>query len=121
MLCASSIDAMLKWKGLKDGSLYSRIETAASLHLITNDMGLWAHEVRLDANEERHADDGSALPSEADAKRALDFTKALGMFLFALPAMVERGRNPANGTTVPGETKPSDVSPPAPIHTLPKR
>ena len=33
MLCASSVDAMLKEKGLKDGSLFTRIEQAARLTL----------------------------------------------------------------------------------------
>lgn len=91
MLAASSVDAMLKAKDLKDGSLYSRIDKAAAEHLITNDMAKWAHEVRLDANDQRHADDGTAMPSEADAKRAVDFAIALAQFIFVLPARVNRG------------------------------
>src|SRR5690606_25126268 len=47
MLSASSIDAMLKVKGYKDGSLYKRIEKAAEDHLITKEMAKWAHQVRL--------------------------------------------------------------------------
>ena len=95
MLCASSVDAMLKVKGLKDGSLNSRIEEAASTHLITKDMSAWAHEVRLEANDERHADGNASLPNEVDAQRCIDFTKALAMFLFVLPAMVSAGRRKA--------------------------
>ena len=93
MLCASSVDAMLKEKGLKEGSLYKRIEDASKNNLITEEMSLWAHEVRLDANDERHADEGAELPSETDAKRCIDFVKALADFLFILPARIERGRN----------------------------
>jgi Domain of unknown function (DUF4145) len=56
MLSASAVDAMLKSKGYKDGNLYSRINKAREDHLMTKEMALWAHEVRLDANEPRHAD-----------------------------------------------------------------
>jgi hypothetical protein len=92
MLAASAVDAMLKEKGLKDGSLNSRIDTAAQTHLITQEMAAWAHEVRLDANDQRHADEGAALPNESDAKKAIEFANALAQFLFVLPARVDRGR-----------------------------
>ena len=92
MLCASSVDAMLKKKGFSTGSLYRRIEEAEQDHLITKEMSLWAHEVRLDANDERHADDTVDLPSETDAKRCIDFVKALADFLFILPGRIARGR-----------------------------
>ena len=55
MLSASAVDAMLKDKEYSDGSLYSRIEAAATDHVITNEMATWAHEIRLDSNDERHA------------------------------------------------------------------
>jgi len=92
MLSASAVDAMLKAKGLIDGNLYSRIDAAAEQHLITGEMAAWAHEVRLDANDQRHADLAAALPSLADAEKCIAFAQALGEFLFVLPARVERGR-----------------------------
>jgi len=92
MLTASAIDAMLKDKGLKDGSLSKRIDNAAASHLITPEMAAWAHEIRLDANDQRHADENAALPTQADADRVLAFAKALVQFLYVLPARVERGR-----------------------------
>jgi tRNA G37 N-methylase Trm5 len=92
MLCASAVDSMLKEKGLKSGSLYARIETAAEQNLITKEMSLWAHEVRLDANDERHADEAAALPTVEDAKRCINFVKALADFLFILPATIAKGR-----------------------------
>lgn len=92
MLTASAVDAMLKDKGYKDGSLNSRIDLAARDHLITAEMAAWAHEVRLDANDQRHADEGAALPSETDAAKAIEFASALAQFLYVLPARVERGR-----------------------------
>ncbi|MCI0707705.1 MAG: DUF4145 domain-containing protein [Ignavibacteriae bacterium] len=92
MLAASAVDSMLKVKGLKEGSLYSRIDRAASDHLITTEMAQWAHEVRLDANDQRHADDAEPLPGEDEARKCINFALALADFLFVLPAKVERGR-----------------------------
>ncbi len=96
MLAASSIDAMLKAKDYKQGKLYPRINKAAADHLITKEMSEWAHEVRLDANDQRHADDEVTLPTAADAKKAIDFTRALAEFLFVLPSKVTRGLNEAS-------------------------
>jgi hypothetical protein len=92
MLAASAVDAMLKEKGYKKGNLNDRIDAAAKEHLITQEMGAWAHEIRLDANDQRHADEEAALPTEADAMKAIEFAQALAQFLFILPARVARGR-----------------------------
>ena len=89
MLSASSIDAMLKEKGYKDGSLYSRIKKASEDHLITEGMSEWAHQIRLEANDQRHADESASLPTEEDAKRILEFAFALAEFLFVLPNKVQ--------------------------------
>lgn len=91
MLCASSVDAMLKERGYKEGSLYRRIDTAVEDHILTKEMGQWAHAVRLDANDQRHADEEAGLPTEGDARRCIDFAMALGQILFTLPARVQRG------------------------------
>ncbi|WP_445672444.1 DUF4145 domain-containing protein [Pseudomonas inefficax] len=93
MLAASSVDAMLKAIGLKEGNLHSRIKKAAEDHLITSEMAAWAHEVRLDANDQRHADEEAALPTTQDAERAIEFVRALAQFLFVLPSRVARGRS----------------------------
>ena len=92
MLTASSVDAMLKDKGLTEGSLNSRIEAAAKSNMITAEMAAWAHEIRLDANDQRHADNCAVLPSAADAEKAIEFAKALAQFMYVLPARVARGR-----------------------------
>ena len=91
MLAASAVDAMLKAKGYQDGSLYQRIKKAAADHIITGDMAVWAHQVRLDANDQRHADESSQFPTAEDAQRSLDFALALAEILFVLPARVTRG------------------------------
>ncbi|MDR7048027.1 hypothetical protein J2X54_000462 [Duganella sp. 3397] len=91
MLAASAVDSMLKAKNYADGSLYTRIEKAVTEHLLTEDMGKWAHAVRLDANDQRHADDAADLPTEADARRVLDFARTLAEVLFVLPSRIERG------------------------------
>ncbi len=91
MLAASSVDAMLKEKGYNKGSLYNRIEKAVEEHLLTPEIAKWAHEVRLDANDQRHADEKASIPSGEDAKKAIDFTKAIAEYLFVLPARIQRG------------------------------
>ena len=97
MLAASAVDSMLKAKGYDSGSLYSRIDKSAIDHLITNEMAAWAHDVRLEANGQRHADANLALPTSADADRVVDFAKALAEFLFVLPAKVAKGRTAVAG------------------------
>ena len=91
MLAASAVDAMLKAKGYKDGNLFSRIDKAKDAHDITADMAKWAHQVRLDANDERHSDDATSMPTTDEAKRSIEFAAALGTILFVLPARVTRG------------------------------
>lgn len=91
MLAASAVDAMLKHRGLKDGSLYARIEAAVEEHLITVEMSQWAHAVRLDANDQRHADDNAQLPGTDDATRSIEFATALADILFVLPARITTG------------------------------
>jgi|SRR5690348_4294185 len=88
---ARSVDAMLKAKDLKEGSLFTRINKAAEEHLITDEMAKWAHEVRLEANDERHADEDAEDATEDEARRVIDFAKALAEFLFVLPSRVQRG------------------------------
>ena len=97
MLTASAVDAMLKDKGYKDGVLNGRINAAAKDHLITKEMAEWAHEIRLDANDQRHADETAVLPTNVDAQRSLDFAQALAQFLYVLPAQVAMGRERKNG------------------------
>lgn len=91
MLSASSVDSMLKAKGLVAGSLYARIDEAAKQDLITEEMAKWAHEVRLDANDQRHSDELAPLPDRAQAEKCVEFATALAQFLFVLPARVRRG------------------------------
>ena len=91
MLAGSAVDSMLKIKGYTSGSLYTRIDSAIKDHLITPEMGTWAHEVRLDANDQRHADEMAELPTSEDAQRVVDFASALAEFLFVLPSRVQRG------------------------------
>jgi hypothetical protein len=92
MLAASAVDAMLKDKGYATGSLYSRIDSAAKAHAITDDMAAWAHEVRLEANDQRHADSSVELPAGVDAERVIDFANALAQFMYVLPARIARAR-----------------------------
>jgi Domain of unknown function (DUF4145) len=100
MLAASAVDAMLKAKDYEKGSLYSRIDKAAADHLITPDMALWAHHVRLEANNPRHVDDDEPHATPEGARQAVEFAVALANILFVLPSRVTRGLKEAGGTPV---------------------
>jgi Domain of unknown function (DUF4145) len=82
---------MLKARGYKDGTLFNRIKKAEDEGVLTKDMAQWAHDVRLDANDERHADEDASLLTIDDANRCLEFADALADLLFVLPARVKRG------------------------------
>jgi hypothetical protein len=114
MLTGSAVDAMLKNRGYKDGSLYARINKAAEEHLLTKEMAEWAHEIRLDANDQRHSDETAPLPSDSDARRCIEFAKALGQILFILPAQVKRG---IESTKEPKKTGPTRDGPSPLSHT----
>jgi len=120
LMSAGAIDAMLKAKGLADGKLYPRIERAVEQHLLTPEMGEWAHDVRLDANEQRHADVKAIPPTTEDARRCLEFAKALADILFVLPARVTRGKTSAHKAAVEaGRVPAAEISKaPVPIDPL---
>ena len=61
-LSASAVDAMLKKQGLKEGRLYERIHDAVAQHLISEDIAQWAHQVSLDPNDSRDADERAHCP-----------------------------------------------------------
>lgn len=86
VMSASSIDAMLKHHGLSEGSLYKRISDAVQSGILTKTMAEWAHRVRLDANNPRHADPTTPHLTVEDAKRAFEFAEALTEYLFILPS-----------------------------------
>jgi len=85
-MSASSIDAMLKDHDLTEGSLYTRIEKAVVDGILTQKMPDWAHRVRLDANNPRHADAATPPMTDEDARRAFDFAKVLTEYLYLLPS-----------------------------------
>ncbi|HOB13947.1 MAG TPA: DUF4145 domain-containing protein, partial [Novosphingobium sp.] len=86
VMSASSIDAMLKDNNLSEGSLYTRIDQAVTNGILTQKMADWAHRVRLDANNPRHADASTPHMTADDAKRAFDFANALTEYLYLLPS-----------------------------------
>ena len=90
-MSASAIDSMLKAKGYKKGTVYERIDQAAADHIITDDMAKWGHQVRLDGNDQRHADENAPLPTQPDAERCAEFALALAEVMFVLPSRVARG------------------------------
>ncbi|WP_162307534.1 DUF4145 domain-containing protein [Bradyrhizobium amphicarpaeae] len=97
VMAGSAVDAMLKVRGLTNGSLYSRIDEALSQNLLTKGMAEWAHEVRLGSNRPRHADRENPHVSPDEAKQSVEFAEALGNFLFVLTARIDRGLKEAKG------------------------
>lgn len=90
VMAGSAVDSMLKSLGYDGGSVYSRIEKAVGDNVLTQNMGEWAHSVRLGSNRPRHADAEQPHVSPAEAKRSVEFAEALGQFLFVLKAQIDR-------------------------------
>ena len=86
LMSAAAIDAMRKHHKLTEGSLYGRIDKAVAEGILTAKMAQWAHRVRLDANNPRHADEAKPHMTDDEARRAFDFAEALGEFLYILPS-----------------------------------
>ncbi|ASQ91657.1 hypothetical protein CHL67_05625 [Prosthecochloris sp. GSB1] len=96
MLAGSAVDAMLKAKGLTEGTVYNRIDQAVQQHILTQEMGAWAHDVRLGSNRPRHADQDDPHVTPQEARQAIEFAKTLGTVLFVLP---NRIANRGNGNS----------------------
>lgn len=95
VMSGSAVDAMLKKIGYTGGSVYSRIEAAVRDHKLTENMGAWAHEVRLGSNRPRHADGEKPHVSPDEARQSVEFAEALGNFLFVLTERIKRGTEEA--------------------------
>lgn len=91
MSCANAINAMLIAKKVEGGNLYPRLKNAQDAGILSKEVALWGHQVRLDANEERHPDEEYTPPTVDDAKQALEFTLMLAEILFVIPAKVNEG------------------------------
>ena len=98
LMCAASIDAMLKDKGLKTGSLFARLEEALTQQLIPKALSDWSHWGRLDANGSRHADEAASPLSDEDAERSIGFARAMAEYLYVLPAKMPAKRASEAGT-----------------------
>jgi hypothetical protein len=91
LMAASAVDAMLKEQGLTEGNLYKRIDKAVEMHILTKPMGEWAHAVRLEANNVRHADQNNPHLTKPQAEQVVEFASALGDFLYVLTAKIAKG------------------------------
>jgi len=99
VMAGSAVDAMLKELGYADGSVYARIGKAVEDHKLTEDMGKWAHEVRLGSNRPRHSDAEKPHVLPDEARQSVEFAEALGFFLFVLTMRVERGTEAAKAAS----------------------
>ncbi len=93
MASNSAIDAMLKEMGVarkdaagREQSLSRRIDVAVQANILTKGMSEWAHRIRLDANDQRHADEDTPAATPELAQQTLRLAKAIAELLFVLPA-----------------------------------
>ena len=91
MVASSSIDAMLKEKGINKHNLIDAINDAADKGIITKEMSAWAHEIRINGNDPRHVKRDSS-PTTQEANDVVRLAEAFGQYLYVLPAMITRGR-----------------------------
>lgn len=70
-------------------NLFTRINKLVETGLLTQSMGDWSHEIRIDGNDAVH-DEEPETPE--DALSAQKFTEAFLIYAFSLPKMVETNR-----------------------------
>lgn len=74
------------------GTLQKRIDALVERHMLTPDLGQWAHQIRVLGNESVHDEE----PPTRDELTALrSFTSLALQYLFTLPKMVELRKAPA--------------------------
>lgn len=72
-----------------EGSLYKRIDKLVERHLLTKEIGDWAHDIRLVGNDAAHDAD----PVERDDLVAMrGFVDAIMQYVFVLPKQVAKRR-----------------------------
>ncbi len=91
MVCASAVQAMLAEKKIEATSIYRSLNKAVKEGVLSEDLAKWGHQVRLEANEQRHVDKDKPAPTTEDAERCLEFTMMLAEILFVIPARVSKG------------------------------
>jgi Domain of unknown function (DUF4145) len=96
VMAGSAVDAMLKGKGYAEGSVYQRIDVAVRDHLLTEDMGRWAHHVRLESNRPRHVAAENPHVTRKEV-RVIEFADALAQFLYVLPTRIKKGLEESGG------------------------
>lgn len=90
MLAASAILAMLKAKGHnKSSKLYEAINSAIQANELTPELAAWAHKLRLDANDPRHADDEAPHRTVEEARELVAFSTMLAEIWFVLPHKIQ--------------------------------
>ena len=74
----------------KDLSLFKRINALVEDKLLTEAMGDWTHEVRLDGNDAVHDEEPE---TQEDACRSQKFCEAFLTYAFSLPTLVAESRD----------------------------
>ena len=88
MLAASALLAMLKAKKHSSSILFEAIKSAIAAGELTPELADWAHKLRLDANDPRHADDESPHRTQEEAKELVEFAFMVAEIWFVLPSKI---------------------------------
>ena len=88
MLAASAILSMHKAKKYNKSKLFEAIKLAVADNALTPELEAWAHKLRLDSNDPRHADDDHPHKTTEEAKELVEFARMLGEIWFVLPAKI---------------------------------
>jgi hypothetical protein len=73
------------------GTLQRRIDKMVEQHVLTPDLGTWAHQIRLLGNESAHDEEA---PDRDELEALRNFTNLALQYLFTLPKMVELRKAP---------------------------
>lgn len=92
-------------KGYANKVLYDRIEYLAANHIITRELGEWAHEGRLAGKLGAHGREQQKWNTERDATEIVEFAKWFFRYLFVLPKQLAERREQA-------KQKPDEPTPP---------
>jgi len=90
IMCRGIIEAAAKHLDPEfEGALYRRIDRLSDLHVITQSIKDWAHEIGIEDHVETP---GIILTDAESAKRLFDFTEVFLIYVYTLPGMLRAKR-----------------------------
>lgn len=94
LMCRKCVEAVCVQHGESEGTLAARLDLLQKKGVIDNALFEWTKELRLSGNDAAH--DATKKTSEAEAKNALEFAKAVLIYAFELPRRLQSARRHRN-------------------------